>query len=305
MDAKQLILLGPPGADVEKQATTLAEQWQVPCVSMGALVRQAIVKGTALGEAVQAARERDGSVPDELLLKLLRKRFEQPDVMLKGWVLSGFPTTLAQAQAFDQLLSSFGLEESAAAYIKASTGILISRLTAAEGNGESITTFRNRITQYKESIIAVMDYYQQVGTEGEKSEARLTVINGSQSVGEVANAIAQVGIEETGAARFIDEAELTVLIDREPLLVVDCVASWCGPCKQVSPLIDRLAETYSDRASVCKLDFDNNRQVAKRFGLKGMPSVMFFKGGELKETLTGAKMYDNYNDVLVSLLSQS
>ncbi|MEL6555285.1 MAG: thioredoxin family protein [Cyanobacteria bacterium J06621_11] len=109
--------------------------------------------------------------------------------------------------------------------------------------------------------------------------------------------------KETGAARFVQsEAELDELISQESLLVVDCVASWCGPCKQVSPLIDRLAEEYGDRARVMKLDFDNNRQVSKRFGLKGMPSVMFFRQGELQETLTGMKPYSVYNDVLTKLL---
>ena len=105
-----------------------------------------------------------------------------------------------------------------------------------------------------------------------------------------------------GAARFIDEAELDTLSETEFLLVVDCVASWCGPCKQVSPLVDRLAETYREQATVVKLDFDNNRQVAKRFGLKGMPSVMFFKQGELQETLTGMKPYSIYEKTLSKLL---
>ncbi|MEL6814441.1 MAG: thioredoxin family protein, partial [Cyanobacteria bacterium J06598_3] len=71
---------------------------------------------------------------------------------------------------------------------------------------------------------------------------------------------------------------------------------------QVSPLIDQLAENCSDSATVVKLDFDNNRQVAKRFGLKGMPSVMFFKGGELQKTLTGAKSYEAYEAAMQSCL---
>ncbi|MEN8445937.1 MAG: thioredoxin family protein [Cyanobacteria bacterium J06555_13] len=110
-----------------------------------------------------------------------------------------------------------------------------------------------------------------------------------------------------GGARFIDEAELDDLLNTlaktDSLLVVDCVASWCGPCKQVSPLVDRLAETYREQATVVKLDFDNNRQVAKRFGLKGMPSVMFFKQGELQETLTGMKPYSVYDKALLALLT--
>jgi len=295
MKTKQLILLGPPGAAVTSQAEQIAEQWQVPCVSIPKLVRQAVISESAAGQAVRSYREKSEAVPDALLLKLLRRRFEQPDVMLKGWVLEGFPTTSAQAEAFDELLSAFGLESAEVAYIKASTGILISRL--AKESGESVSMLRGQVTDYKEGIIPVMEYYQR-----SQGRSRFTVINGSQSAAEVSNAIARIGIEETGAARFIDETELDALMEKEALLVVDCVASWCGPCKQVSPLIDRLAENYGDRATVVKLDFDNNRQVAKRFGLKGMPSVMFFVQGNLKETLTGAKLYPVYEETIESLL---
>ena len=128
-------------------------------------------------------------------------------------------------------------------------------------------------------------------------------MNGSQSKAEVKNTLSRLENEETGSARFLsNEAELDALIERETFVVIDCVASWCGPCKQVSPLVDRLADTYGDRASVVKLDFDNNRQVARRFGLQGMPSVMFFKAGELKETLTGMKPYSIYDAAIARLL---
>ena len=70
----------------------------------------------------------------------------------------------------------------------------------------------------------------------------------------------------------------------------------------MTPLIDRLAETYCDRVSVMKIDFDANQQVPKRFGLKGMPAVMFFKGGELVETLTGVKPYQAYSAVVTRFL---
>ena len=298
MTSKQLILLGPPGAEVEAQAIAIAGQWQVPAVSMPKLVRQAVLGESAAGQKIREHREKEETLPDELLLKLLRQRFEQPDVMLKGLVLDGFPTTLAQATGLDELMGTFGLDLPDVAYIKTSTGILLNRLSGI--SGESVSVLRSRITAYKEEIIPVMEYYQQPFAD--EGSSRFTVINGSQSVAEVTNAIARIGEEETGAARFISEAELDELMAQESLLVVDCVASWCAPCKQVSPMIDRLAETFCDRATVVKLDFDNNRQVAKRFKLKGMPSVMFFKGGELRETLTGAKLYQVYSDAMTALL---
>ncbi|MEM8805874.1 MAG: thioredoxin family protein [Cyanobacteria bacterium P01_G01_bin.38] len=99
-----------------------------------------------------------------------------------------------------------------------------------------------------------------------------------------------------------DEAELNSLLAKESLLVVDCMASWCGSCKLVTPLIDQLADAYGDRANVMKIDYDANKQVPKRFGLKGMPAVMFFKDGELVETLTGVKPYQAYSAAVTRYL---
>jgi len=95
-----------------------------------------------------------------------------------------------------------------------------------------------------------------------------------------------------------NESELDELIANESVLVVDCTATWCGPCKLVAPLIDQLNEAYSDRAQIRKLDLDDHKPVAKRFEIKSIPAVMFFKGGERVETLVGAKTYDEYSTEL-------
>ncbi|NCR42736.1 MAG: thioredoxin [Microcystis aeruginosa W13-11] len=98
-----------------------------------------------------------------------------------------------------------------------------------------------------------------------------------------------------GTATFIqDETEFDSLLKSESLLVVDCTATWCGPCKLVAPLIDRLADDYRDRAKVFKLDLDSNKPVAKRFGIRSIPAVMVFKRGELIETLVGVKPYEEF-----------
>jgi thioredoxin 1 len=102
-----------------------------------------------------------------------------------------------------------------------------------------------------------------------------------------------------GTATFIqDETEFDSLLSNESLLVVDCTATWCGPCKLISPLIDQLAEEYGDRTKVFKLDLDTNKPVAKRFGIKSIPAVMFFKQGELMETLVGVKPYEEFSSAV-------
>jgi thioredoxin 1 len=105
-------------------------------------------------------------------------------------------------------------------------------------------------------------------------------------------------------ATFIgNEAEFDQLVNSEALLVVDCTASWCGPCKMVAPLMDQLAEAYADRAKVCKLDLDANQPLAKRFNIRSIPAVMFFKGGELMETLVGVKPYEEFSGTVDKYLT--
>lgn len=106
-----------------------------------------------------------------------------------------------------------------------------------------------------------------------------------------------------GTATFIqDETEFDSLLANESLLVVDCTATWCGPCRLIAPLIDKLADDYQNRAKVFKLDLDVNKPVAKRFGIKSIPAVMFFKQGELMETLVGVKPYEEFTSVMERFL---
>ncbi|MGF1523166.1 MAG: nucleoside monophosphate kinase [Leptolyngbyaceae cyanobacterium] len=295
MKLKQLILLGPPGVGVREQAIALAERWHVPYVAINELLREAIDKESAIGIEAQTHIEAGEPVPDALLMKLIRKRFEQPDIRLKGWVLDGFPQTLTQAQAFDAWLSTVGLPVAKAAYLKVMKGLLMDRLWTQRKPDESMSDVRRHIALHQDAIAPLLEYYQ--------SRAQLTTLNGSLSSAEVANNLAQLGNEAPGAARMIkDEAELDSLIAKESLLVVDCMASWCGSCKLVTPLMDQLANAYRDRVNVMKIDFDANKQIPKRFGLKGMPAVMIFKDGELLETLTGVKPYKVYSAAVTRFL---
>jgi thioredoxin 1 len=99
-----------------------------------------------------------------------------------------------------------------------------------------------------------------------------------------------------------DEQEFDSLLSTEHLMVVDCTATWCGPCKLVAPLMDQLATEYYGKVKVCKLDLDQNQIVAKRFSIKSIPAVMFFLQGELVETLVGVKPYDEFSDALQRFL---
>ena len=99
-------------------------------------------------------------------------------------------------------------------------------------------------------------------------------------------------------ANFIQADEFDQLLNNEKPLVVDYTATWCGPCRLIAPLIDRLAEEYGERANVVKIDIDQNRDKAKQFGIRSIPAVLIFKGGEVVETLVGKAGYETFSEAL-------
>ena len=72
------------------------------------------------------------------------------------------------------------------------------------------------------------------------------------------------------------------------LTMVDFWAAWCGPCRMIAPIVEQLANEYEGKLKVGKLDVDANQRTAVRFNVRSIPSVLFFKGGELVDTVVGA-----------------
>ncbi|MFT3721913.1 thioredoxin TrxA [Pseudorhodoferax sp.] len=81
--------------------------------------------------------------------------------------------------------------------------------------------------------------------------------------------------------------EADVLKSGTPVLV-DYWAEWCGPCKMIAPILDEVAKNYEGKLQVAKMNVDENRDVPAKFGIRGIPTLMLFKGGELSATKVGA-----------------
>ena len=90
-------------------------------------------------------------------------------------------------------------------------------------------------------------------------------------------------IKDTSDAAF----EVDVLQSSQPVLV-DCWATWCGPCKAIAPLLDEASKTYDGRMKVVKINVDDNRVIPAKMGVRGVPTLMLFKDGQLKATKVGA-----------------
>ncbi|MDD2713368.1 MAG: thioredoxin TrxA [Simplicispira sp.] len=81
--------------------------------------------------------------------------------------------------------------------------------------------------------------------------------------------------------------EANVLQASSPVLV-DYWAEWCGPCKMIAPILDEVATTYQGRLQIAKMNVDENREVPAKFGIRGIPTLMLFKDGQLAATKVGA-----------------
>ena len=99
-------------------------------------------------------------------------------------------------------------------------------------------------------------------------------------------------------APFIQDSELNELISQNLPVVVDYTASWCGPCKFISPFIDQLAEKYEGRAKVVKIDLDQNKENATKYQIRSIPAVLYFKSGDLVDKLVGKATYEKFAQIL-------
>ena len=84
-----------------------------------------------------------------------------------------------------------------------------------------------------------------------------------------------------------DSFESDVLTSETPVLV-DYWAEWCGPCKMIAPILDEVSKDYDGRLKIAKMNVDENRDVPAKFGIRGIPTLMLFKDGQLAATKVGA-----------------
>ncbi len=109
----------------------------------------------------------------------------------------------------------------------------------------------------------------------------------------------------SGQTLKVDEGSWDAQVMKAPdLVMVDFWAVWCGPCQMVAPIVDELATEYAGKLRVMKLNTDESPEIAGRYQVMSIPTILFFKNGQLVEKLIGARPKRQFKDVIDSLLAQ-
>ena len=124
----KLILVGPPGSGKGTQAKMLIEKYSIPQISTGDILREAVKEGSPLGKKAKSIMDKGSLVPDELVVGIIEERLKKPDCK-GGFILDGFPRTVAQAEALDSILDKMNLEIDHLLNIEVDDGELLKRLT--------------------------------------------------------------------------------------------------------------------------------------------------------------------------------
>ena len=103
-------------------------------------------------------------------------------------------------------------------------------------------------------------------------------------------------------AEQITDANFKELLNGDKPVVVDFWAEWCGPCKMISPVVEELAAEYGDKVIVGKVNVDENEELPTEFGIRSIPTILFFKGGQLVDKHIGVATKSVLEDKIKSLL---
>lgn len=186
----RLILLGPPGAGKGTQAQKLVDRYGIVQLSTGDMLRAAVAAGTEIGKKAKAVMDAGQLVSDEIVIGIVSDRIEEPDAR-NGFVLDGFPRTVAQAEALDKLLAGKKLKLDAVIEFKVDAEKLVDRIVRraeeAKAAGQPVRkddnpeVFRKRLEEFRALTAALTPFYANSGL--------LKPVDGMAPIEEVAGAI--------------------------------------------------------------------------------------------------------------------
>jgi len=173
----RIVLLGPPGAGKGTQATAIVEAKGIPHISTGDMLRAAVKAGTPIGKKAKAVMDAGELVSDAIVIGIAEERLGQPDAK-KGFLLDGFPRTLAQAEALGRLLDEIGAPLDCCLALTVDNEAVVARLmkrAQIEGRADdNEATIRERMRVYDNQTAPLLSYYRGLG--------RLVEVSGMGSI---------------------------------------------------------------------------------------------------------------------------
>ena len=189
----RIILLGPPGAGKGTQAVRLVERLGIPQLSTGDMLRAAVAAGTPVGLKAKAVMDRGDLVSDDIVVGIIADRIEEQDAK-SGFILDGFPRTVAQAEAFDHMLADKGLRLDSVIEFKVNEAELVERIVRrakdTEARGEPVRkddnpeVFKTRLEAYRNQTAPLSAYYERTGM--------LKTVDGMTPIDDVTQAIKEI-----------------------------------------------------------------------------------------------------------------
>jgi adenylate kinase len=179
----RLVLLGPPGAGKGTQATRIVDRFCIPQLSTGDMLREAVASGTSSGLRVKHIMDRGELVPDDVVVSVIASRIDHSDAA-SGFILDGFPRTVAQAEALDKELAARGVKLDAVLELDVDEDALLERIRGraeeAANRGELVRrddnpeVFKTRLDVYRAQTAPVTEYY--------RSQGLLNIVDGLQPI---------------------------------------------------------------------------------------------------------------------------
>jgi adenylate kinase len=189
----RILLLGPQGSGKGTQAQRISSTYGVPHIATGDMLRAAMAAGTELGGRIKPIYDAGELVPDDLMIELIRERLSQPDAE-RGFVLDGFPRTLEQADALDDMLLEIGSPLDVVFDLQIDEPTTVLRLHGrAQEEGRSDDTpeaIAKRLELFRDATMPVIEHY--------RAQGKVVGVHAAGTVNEVFNEI-QEALEQVGA----------------------------------------------------------------------------------------------------------
>jgi adenylate kinase len=324
----RIILLGPPGAGKGTQAQWISRHFHIPQISTGDMLRAAVKAQTPLGLSAKTIMEQGKLVSDDIIIALVKERIAQPDCQ-HGFLLDGFPRTLAQAEALKQAKIAIDdvielqinddaiVERMSGRLVHPDSGRVYHRVNHPprvpghdDVTGEPLVqrkddqeeTVRERLKVYHQQTKPLIRYYQQWAESGDVDAPRFYPMNAQGRVEEVSQQLAAILTKPSTVDNIIalTQQNFDEVIHSHELVLIDFWAKWCGPCRAFTQVMHSVAPRYP-HILFGSINIDEQKELAEEFAVKSIPSVMIIRNRTVVFAESGALTAGN----LIELLEQA